>query len=98
MNLRNLGETQSIMLTLEYQLAELPLVDPKKRSKMSSAPIESLTEFNVTKYLQNLPSRLTVGQAAHLLPQYRGGMQYASRRTTSTENEANFVKSDEEET
>ena len=70
---------------------------PKRRSKMSSAPIESLTEFNVTKYFQNLPSGLTVGQAAHLLPQYREGMQYASRRTTSTEKEANFVKSDEEE-
>src|SRR3954454_17872339 len=70
---------------------------PKRRSKMSPAPIESLTEFNIAEYLQNLPSGLTVGQAAHLLPQYRGGMQYASRRTTSTEKEANFVESDEEE-
>src|SRR5436305_9044962 len=70
---------------------------PKRRSKMFLAPIKSLTEFNVTEYLQNLPSGLTVGQAAHLLPQYRGGMQYASRRTTSIEKEANFVKSDEEE-
>src|SRR3954451_6434694 len=57
----------------------------KRRLKMSSAPIESLTKFNIAEYLQNLPSGLTVGQAAHLLPQYRGGMQYASRRTTSTE-------------
>ena len=44
---------------------------------MISAPIESLTEFNVAEYLQNLSSGLTVGQAAHLLLQYCAGMQQA---------------------
>ena len=50
---------------------------PSRKSKMAPAPIESLTEFNVAEYLQNLPSGLTFGQAAHLLPRYRAGIQQA---------------------
>src|SRR5437764_8014187 len=47
---------------------------PKRRSKISPAPIESLTAFDVSNYLQNLDSGLTVGQAAHLSPRYRAGL------------------------
>ena len=67
--------------------------------KMLPAPIESLTEFNVSNYLQNLPCGLTVGQAAHLLPRYRSGMQKAMRRSRDKlTREANFVGTDSEAT
>ena len=72
----------------------------KRKTKMISASIVSLTEFNVSEYLQNLSSGLTVGQAAHLLPQYHIGMQQAVQRSQSknvAEREANLVESDEEE-
>jgi len=67
------------------------------------APIETLTEFNIAQYLQNLPSGLTVGQAAHSIPKYRSGMMKAMRRTREQlnqdkEKEANYVGSDEEPT
>ena len=73
------------------------LSGPGKRSKLQPAPIESLTEFNVAEYLQNLSSGLTVGQAAHLLPKYRAGMQRAVRRSFTKEKEANLAESDEDE-
>jgi hypothetical protein len=66
---------------------------------MMPAPIESLTEFNVAQYLQNLPCGLTVGQAAHAIPKYRSGMQKATRRYREPfdkEREANLAESDEE--
>ena len=71
----------------------------KPRAKMMPAPIESLTEFNVAQYLQNLPCGLTVGQAAHAIPKYRSGMQKATRRYREPfdkEREANLAESDEE--
>lgn len=70
---------------------------PERKSKIQPAPIESLTEFNVAEYLQNLNSGLTVGQAAHLSPKYRAGMQKAVRRSYTKEKEANLVESDEDE-
>lgn len=77
------------------------LAGPKKRSKLTPAPIESLTEFNVSEYLQHLPSGLTVGQAAYLSPKYRGGLHRAVRRShqkDDSEKEANFAGSDDDET
>ena len=74
---------------------------PTRRYRMSPAPIESLDEFIVSDYLQNLPSGLTIGQAAHLSPKYRAGFQRAGRRFQNREpgeREANFVGSDEDET
>src|SRR5687767_11043480 len=68
---------------------------------MLLAPIESLSEFNVSEYLQSLPCELTVGQAAHLLPRYCSEMQKAMRRTREKnpkEKEVNFVESDDEAT
>src|SRR5262249_435441 len=70
---------------------------PTKKSKMTPAPIETLTEFNVADYLQNLSSGLTIGQAAHLSPKYRAGIQRAVKRSYTTEKEANLIESDEEE-
>jgi TolA-binding protein len=69
---------------------------PTRKSKMSPAPIESVTEFNVAEYLQNLSSGLTVGQAAHLLPKYRSGMQQAVRRSYIKEKEVHLTESDED--
>src|SRR5256886_1132313 len=73
---------------------------PKRRSKISPAPIESLTAYDVSNYLQNLDSGLTVGQAAHLSPKYRAGLSRAVRRSYNKEGEkeANFVESDEDNT
>ena len=69
---------------------------------MMPVPIETLTEFNVATYLQNLPCGLTVGQAAHALPKYRAGIQRATRRSRdkgpNKEKEANYVGSDDEPT
>jgi len=75
-----------------------PLFEPKRRSRISPAPIESLTEFDVADYLQNQNSGLTVGQAAHLSPKYRAGLNRAIRRSYKKEGEkeANFVESDED--
>src|SRR4051795_8550529 len=75
----------------------------KPKGRMMPAPIETLTEFNITQYLQNLPSGLTVGQAAHSIPKYRSEMMKAMRRTREQlnqdkEKEANYVGSDEEPT
>ena len=47
---------------------EKALKAPKRR--LLPAPIEQLTEFNVSTYLQNLPCGLSVGQAAHAIPKY----------------------------
>ena len=85
----------------EVKVENAPKVK-RPRYKMMPAPIESLTEFNVATYLQNLPCGLTVGQAAHALPKYRAGIQRATRRSREKgqdkEKEANFVGSDDEPT
>jgi hypothetical protein len=55
---------------------------PKKsKRKMLPAPIEKLDEFNMASYLQDLPCGLSVGQAAHSIPQYRSELIRALRRT-----------------
>jgi hypothetical protein len=70
---------------------------PKKRKyRMIPAQIESLTDFNVSEYVQGLPCGLTVGQAAHLLPRYRSGLNKATRRTREKLAEANMVGSDDD--
>src|SRR3954454_19477355 len=75
----------------------------KPKGRMMPAPIETLTEFNIAQYLQNLPSELTVGQAAHSILKYRSEMMKAMRRTREQlnqdkEEEANYVGSDEDPT
>ena len=75
--------------------------NPKQRFKMSLTPIESLNEFSVSEYLQNLSSGLTIGQAAYLSLKYRAGLQKAVRRSHNKETDerkANFAKSSEDET
>ena len=72
------------------------------RRRLLPAPIESLTEFNVATYLQNLPCGLSVGQAAHVIPTYRSGLSRAVRRSRKKAQkdiqEANLAESDEEPT
>ncbi|GBB87795.1 hypothetical protein RclHR1_01430004 [Rhizophagus clarus] len=58
---------------VEMQDAE-PLKVKKVRRKMLPAPIEQLTEFNITNYLKDLPCGLSVGQAAHEIPKYHLGL------------------------
>src|ERR1044071_3470912 len=61
------------------------------KRKVTPAPIESLETFEIAEYFRDLPSGLSVGQAAHLSPKYRAGLQQAVRR--SYINEANLVES-----
>ena len=79
---------------------EKPSKTPRRR--LLPAPIEQLTEFNVSIYLQNLPCGLSVGQAAHAIPRYRSGLARAVRRSREKANnetkEANLVESDDEPT
>ena len=74
---------------------------PKKvRSKLQPAPIEQVTEFDVAKYISNLPAGLSVGQAAHLIPKYRSGLAASVRRTRNKNKEAdtNYVDANEHKT
>jgi hypothetical protein len=66
-----------------------------KKYRMLPAQIESLTDFNVSEYLQSFPCGLTVGQAAHLLPKYRSGLNRATRRHRERLAEANMLGSDD---
>src|ERR671910_496314 len=69
------------------------------RRRLQPAPIESLTEFNVSTYLQNLLCGLSVGQAAHAIPNYRSGLARAVRRSREKDTkEANLAESDGEPT
>src|SRR5947209_808669 len=69
----------------------------KPKYKMKPSPLENVTEFDVTHYLQNLPCGLTIGQAANLLPKYRSALGKSIRRTREKlpETEANYVVSDD---
>jgi hypothetical protein len=84
-----------------------PVVEPTATGKTEKssqrrllpAPIEQLTEFNVSTYLQNLPCGLSVGQAAHAIPKYRSGLVRAVRCSREkVAKEANLVESDGEPT
>ena len=72
---------------------ELQTAARRPRRKMNPAPIEDATTLEVCKYLSSLPSGLTVGQAAHLIPNYRQGIALAGRRTRSL----NYNESEEDQ-
>jgi hypothetical protein len=85
------------------QTTHEPMVTEKTekapRRRLLPAPIEQLTEFNVSTYLQNLPCGLSVGQAAHAIPKYRSGLVRAVRHSREKDaKEANLVESDGEPT
>lgn len=67
----------------------------RPRRKMQPAPIEDATAFEVARYLQELPSGLTIGQAAHLIPNYRQGIALAGKRTRDRSANYNNYSSDE---
>ncbi|HVI20426.1 MAG TPA: hypothetical protein VM660_00015, partial [Bacillus sp. (in: firmicutes)] len=74
---------------------------PKKiKRKLQPAPIEQVTEFDVAKYISNLPAGLNVGQAAHLIPKYRAGLAASVRRTRNKDKEADakYVDANEHKT
>ena len=91
----------------EMEVEQVPTPEPTTKQKtekpprrrLQPAPIEQLTEFNVSTYLQNLPCGLSVGQAAHAIPKYRSGLVQAVRRSREKDaKEANLVESDGEPT
>src|SRR5436305_4101354 len=61
---------------------------------MMPTPIKSLTEFNIAEYLSSLPSKLTVGQAAHSIPKYQSEIRKAMQRSRKRESEAHYTNSD----
>src|SRR5579859_60491 len=58
--------------------------------KLTPAPIEDLTEFDIANYIRSLPSGLTIGQAAAQFPKYRSRV----RRSIQRRREANYVGND----
>ena len=60
---------------------EQELQQRRPRNRMNPAPIEDPTALEVARYLSSLPSGLSVGQAAHLIPSYRKGFAMTGRRT-----------------
>jgi hypothetical protein len=68
------------------------IMDAKKKRKFTykPAPIEEVTEFNIENYIKDLPSGLSIGQAAKSIPTYRRGLQQMMRRT----REANYIGQD----
>ena len=78
----------------ELQIQKLP---QKIRKKMQPAPIEDTTAFEVARYLSILPSGLSVGQAAHLIPSYRQGIAIAGKRTRASYYNTYSEEEEEEE-
>src|ERR1044072_1053382 len=90
-------ELEELRRNTQYNARKLGGTSTPVKRRISLAPIESLTEFNVAEYLKGLSSELTVGQAAHLSPKYCAEVQQAVRRSYKPEAEANLIDSDEEE-
>ncbi|CAB4404399.1 unnamed protein product [Rhizophagus irregularis] len=51
-----------------------PSTKRKVRTKMVPAPIENVNEFDIAKYISDLPCGLSIGQATAQLPVYRKGL------------------------
>jgi hypothetical protein len=64
----------------EKQL-QYPTMPRKPKTVLHPAPIEYPKAFKICRYLSEMPSGLTVGQAAHAIPSYRRGLMMASKRT-----------------
>src|SRR3984957_8539911 len=54
---------------------------------MMLAPIKKVTEFDIAKYISDLPCGLSIGQAFSQIPKYRTAILKSCRRT----REANYV-------
>jgi predicted aspartyl protease len=54
---------------------------------MMPAPIEHVEEFDISKYIRDLPCGLSIGQASAHIPKYRSAMLKSVRRT----REANYA-------
>ena len=61
-----------------------------KKFHMAPAPIENVTEFDIAKYIRDLPCGLTIGQASSQIPKYRSAMMKSVRR----KREANYLDSE----
>ena len=58
-----------------------PANNPKERKprrKMMPAPIENVTEFDIAKYISDLPCGLSIGQASSQISKYRTAMLKAA--------------------
>jgi hypothetical protein len=61
--------------------------EKKPRRKMMPAPIEHVEEFNISKYIRDLPCGLSIGQASAHILKYRSAMLKSVQRT----REANYA-------
>ncbi|CAB4485769.1 unnamed protein product [Rhizophagus irregularis] len=63
----------------------------KVRTKMVPAPIENVNEFDIAKYISDLPCDLSIGQATAQLPVYRKGLIQSMRRKREKIDNNNYI-------
>ncbi|CAB4415083.1 unnamed protein product [Rhizophagus irregularis] len=63
----------------------------KVRTKMVPAPIENVNEFDIAKYISDLPCGLSIGQATAQLPVYRKGLIQSMRRKREKIDNNNYI-------
>ena len=85
----------------EYTIPEVPkeVINPPKtkdkrkerKFRMKPAPIEQVTEFDISQYIKELSCGLSIGQASAQIPKYRSAMLQSVQR----KREANYASSEE---
>ncbi|GET60895.1 retroviral-like aspartic protease 1 [Rhizophagus irregularis DAOM 181602=DAOM 197198] len=68
-----------------------PSTKRKVRTKMVPAPIENVNEFDIAKYISDLPCGLSIGQATAQLPVYRKGLIQSMRRKREKIDNNNYI-------
>jgi hypothetical protein len=71
--------TQQIPVDLDTPMSEAP-GKRRVKTKMVPAPIEKVNEFDIAKYISDLPCGLSIGQASAQIPVYRKGLIQSVRR------------------
>jgi hypothetical protein len=61
-------------------MTDAPPSKRKVKTKLVPAPIENVNEFDIAKYISDLPCGLSIGQASAQLPVYRKELMQSVRR------------------
>ncbi|CAB4402107.1 unnamed protein product, partial [Rhizophagus irregularis] len=84
--------TQIQLANIQAQLTMLGTSTKRKvRTKMVPAPIENVNEFDIAKYISDLPCGLSIGQATAQLPVYRKGLIQSMRRKREKVDNNNYI-------
>ncbi|GBC39113.2 retroviral-like aspartic protease 1 [Rhizophagus irregularis DAOM 181602=DAOM 197198] len=76
---------------MEMDATAEPSTKRKVRTKMVPAPIENVNEFDIAKYISDLPCGLSIGQATAQLPVYRKGLIQSMRRKREKIDNNNYI-------